>query len=80
MANHLHPSNYDEQLFNAYFLIFLLRTIQDEGTENADGDKKDAKKISGTPLFDDEIDTKTTVKDKAEELRRQGCKLNLNSH
>lgn len=39
-----------------------------------EGDKKEVKKPSGAPLFDDEIeDSKEKVKEKAEELRKQGC-------
>lgn len=57
---------------------------QDEAEGGADGsssgvgnddDKRDVKKQpSNTPLFDDEmVDTKANVKEKAEELRKQGC-------
>lgn len=47
--------------------------FQEEG-EGVDGDKKEVKKPSGAPLFDDEIeDSKANVKEKAEELRKQGC-------
>lgn len=51
--------------------------LQEEG-EGTDGDKKDIKKPSGAPLFDDEmVDSKADVKEKAEELRKQGCKFSF---
>lgn len=51
--------------------------LQDEA-ECPEGDKKEAKKPSGAALFDDEIeDNKKHVKEKAEELRKQGCESYL---
>lgn len=58
--------------------IFILRLNwinQQDEIEGVEGDKKDAKKPTGALLFDDEIaDSKANVKEKAEELRKQGCK------
>lgn len=52
----------------------IIIILQEEGGEGGDGDKKEIKKPTGTPLFDDEIeDSKANVKEKAEELRKQGC-------
>lgn len=65
-----------------FILSVFFYLDQDEAEGGADGnggtgvdDKKDVKKQpSGTPLFDDEmVDTKANVKEKAEELRKQGC-------
>lgn len=50
------------------------RINQQDEIEGVEGDKKDAKKPTGALLFDDEIaDSKANVKEKAEELRKQGC-------
>lgn len=51
---------------------------QDEG-DGAEGDKKEKKVPSGTPLFDDEmVDSKANVKEKADQLLKQGCECLLN--
>lgn len=55
---------------------------ESEGGEGSEGDKKEIKKPSGAPLFDDEMeqDSKANVKEKAEELRKQGCKYLTGNH
>lgn len=52
--------------------------MQEGEAEGGDPSKPDgSKKPTGLPLFDDEFeDSKANVKEKAEELRKQGCKCN----
>lgn len=57
------------------------KTKKDEGVEgDGPGKSETAKAPSTSKLFDHEMDTKDNVLQKAEELRKSGCKLPPNNH